>query len=98
MILIWKGRGILVPVILALSMFIGAIIQDKLNVNNWFYGVSIILAGIVFLLIAPRTEEYKDGSVLKSSEIASFWFMGLKVWSIIAFIVGMYMIIKDLFI
>ena len=55
-----------------------------------------MISGIIFWIIAPNTEECEDGTIIKSSNLASFWFIGLKVWTIIAFIAGMYIIIKNL--
>lgn len=93
---IMKGIGILVPLIFALTMFVSAVIKDQLYLGAWVVGVGIIISGTILWLISPKIEESEDGTIIKSSDVASFWFISLKVWSIIAFIAGVYIVIKDL--
>ena len=106
MILVWKNKGILVPVYLIFS-FLGTMILNGVlhrNVGGIFSnigvsvvsGVAFVIAGLVTFL--TRDDYYKDKNGVKvkmDTENELFW-IPMRVWAYIFFAVGFLMIVNGL--
>ncbi len=108
MLLIWKNKGILIPVYLIVSFIVTAIVGGilKRNVGGIFaynYDLQIIF-GIGFLICGLWTyltsEEYikKEGQKIKIEIKNSFFFISMKIWGYIFLVAGLFFLINGLWI
>ena len=107
MILIYKNRGILIPVYLIASMLATFLTKAVLNnyIGGFFstinlhhaFGVGLIIPAIWTYLV--RHDYYRDNEgkkVIMDTE-NSFFFISIDLWSRIFFITGILFLLKDLF-
>ncbi len=108
MILIWKNKGILIPVYLVTTFISIAILSGilKRNVGGIFaydYDFQIIL-GFVFSITGLWTyltsEEFikKDGQKIKVDIENKFFFIPMKIWGYLFLTAGLFFLINGLFV
>lgn len=106
MFIIWKGRGILTPVYL-IALLIGAyhlnlLIDDYVENFNpeigflFILGAAFILSGLLTYLTS-RTYIIQDDVKIRVKAKHSFFFIPMKVWSILKYIIGALVIILGLY-
>jgi hypothetical protein len=107
MFIIWKNKGILIPIYVISSFIVIAILSGilKRNVGGVFandYDYRIIL-GLGFLISGIWTyltsEEYikKDGQKIKVNIENKFFFISMKIWGYIITGVGLFFLLYGLF-
>lgn len=98
MIIIWKGRGILTPLVLIL-LLIGAFLLTGFldeNVGGYFNEDNVLVIAIALAFIISGVLTYKislthivqDGVKIRVKAKHSFFFIPMKVWSIIKYVIG----------
>ncbi len=108
MLLIWKNKGILIPIYLIVTFITVAMLGGilKRNVGGIFaykYDIQIII-GISFLISGLWTyltsEEFikKDGQKIKVDIKNTFFFISMKLWGYIFLAAGLLFFINGLFV
>lgn len=90
MLLIWKGRGILTPIYLILNLAIVFKLTDSFKSNHstvLLLGGAFIISGLLSYFTS-RTYMEINGEKVRISGRHSFFFIPMKVWSIVFYILG----------
>ena len=109
MLLIWRGKGILVPIILFVASLISEIIgrhffgKPYVEQNRWILGLAMLLGSAFILFVARKIDtkeriliDEKTGERLIYKPKHDFFWIPIKWWSPVAAGIGVVLIINSL--
>jgi hypothetical protein len=103
MLIIWRNRGILVPIIFILSIIISLLIDSfvlkRFNVvlsTQIIIGIGVILSSVITYLLRDDYYKDKNGKKEKIEVEHSFFFISMASWSYVEIIFGLGMTIYEI--